>query len=117
MPFQKGKPRAATAGRRKGTPNKQAGAEIIARRIVEDEEYQKNLLLRARAGDLAPAVETMLSHYLYSRAAESVRDEEQLTTASLEVLDKHAGSSEAQQEIRQAIEAYKAGGSPLRAVA
>ena len=51
-------------GRKKGVPNK-ATAEVRAAcvAIVDDPQYRKKLLARARAGTLPPAVECMLWHY------------------------------------------------------
>jgi len=42
-------------------------AEALAREIVEDIEYKKNLKIRAIAGVLPPAVENMLWAYAYTK--------------------------------------------------
>ena len=51
-------------GRRLGTPNKVTlEAMEAAAEIVDDPIYRRNLLKRARAGDLPPALEMMLWAY------------------------------------------------------
>ena len=68
---QKGTPK--TGGRQKGTPNK-ATLEVreACAAIVDDAAYQRNLLTRARAGDLPPAVECMLWHYRFGKPKERI---------------------------------------------
>lgn len=50
----------------------QSAAKNIAAAIIDDEQYRSMLLLRARAGDLPPAMETMLWHYRFGKPAEHV---------------------------------------------
>jgi len=52
------------SGRKAGTPNK-ATQEVkdLAGSIIRDPVYRKNLIARAKAGVLPPAVEVMLFHY------------------------------------------------------
>lgn len=49
-----------------------AEARAFARQIVEDPEYRKALLIRARNGYLAPALETMLWAYVYGKPPERI---------------------------------------------
>lgn len=42
-------------------------AKAFCLRLVSDREYQKNLRIRWRAGDLPPQVETMIWHYAYGQ--------------------------------------------------
>lgn len=57
-----------TGGRKLGSRNKRSsGAEALALNILEDPRYRKNLKDRALAGELAPAVETMLFYFLYGK--------------------------------------------------
>ena len=60
-------------GRKKGVPNK-ATAEVRAAcvAIVDDPQYRKKLLARARAGTLLPAVECMLWHYAKGKPKDQV---------------------------------------------
>jgi hypothetical protein len=71
-PGQSGNPR----GRQKGVPNR-ATQEVreIARAIVDDAEYRRSLLTRIRKGKLAPAVESLLWHYVYGKPKETVAHE------------------------------------------
>ena len=62
-----------TGGRRKGTPNKvTAEARAVCAAILDDPTYRTNLTARARAGALAPAVETMLWHYAFGKPKDSL---------------------------------------------
>lgn len=67
-PGQSGNPE----GRKKGVPNK-ATREVrqLARRLVEDREYQANVRQRLRAGE-AGALEPLLWHYAYGKPKEVV---------------------------------------------
>lgn len=67
----KGTPK--TGGRAKGTPNK-ATVEVreVARRLVEDPEYQDRFKRRLLAGELAPGVEQMLWAYAYGKPKETI---------------------------------------------
>ena len=57
-----------TGGRQIGSRNKRSsGAETLARDILEDPTYLAKLKARAFAGELAPAVETMLFYFLYGK--------------------------------------------------
>jgi hypothetical protein len=49
-----------------------SAAKAIAGEILDDPEYRKMFKLRAIAGDLPPAVETLLWHYRYGKPAEHV---------------------------------------------
>lgn len=106
------------AGRPQGakTKNKE-GAEFLARTVLTDPEYQATLLTRARAGTLAPAIESMLWHYLWGKPTEARRDDDVFLATLLDVMTKHASSPDAQREIREVIEAFTTGGQALRAVA
>lgn len=59
-------------GRPKGVPNK-ANQDIrdAARKLLEDEEYQRSLALRLKRGD-APHMETLLHHYGYGKPKETL---------------------------------------------
>ncbi len=62
-----------TGGRQKGTPNKAtAEARSICTAILGDPTYRATLLVRAHAGTLPPAVETMLWHYAYGKPTDIV---------------------------------------------
>ena len=60
-------------GRKKGVPNK-ATAEVRAAcaAIVDDPTYRRQLIARAQAGTLAPAVECMLWHYAKGKPKDRV---------------------------------------------
>ncbi len=60
-------------GRKKGVPNK-ATAEVRAAcvAIVDDPQYRKTLLARARAGTLPPAVECMLWYFAKGKPKDPV---------------------------------------------
>lgn len=66
---KKGAPR--TGGRQRGTLNR-ATSEVkaAATAIVDDPAYRLKLRLRALAGDLPPALETMLWHYAKGKPVE-----------------------------------------------
>jgi len=70
--FQKGKPRAMTAGRKTGTPNK-ATADIkeFARTVLTSAEYRKAVTDRIVRGK-APVIEKLLYHYAFGRPVERV---------------------------------------------
>jgi len=60
-----------TGGRRKGTSNKvTAEAKAVCAAIVDDPTYRTKLIARAKAGELAPAIEAMLWHYAYGKPKE-----------------------------------------------
>ncbi len=62
-----------TGGRRNGTSNKvTAEAKAVCAAIVDDPTYRKKLIARAKAGELAPAIEAMLWHYAYGKPKEQV---------------------------------------------
>ena len=67
LPGRSGNP----GGRKRGTPNK---ATLAVRdacgAIVEDAIYRRQLLVRARAGELPPTVECLLWHYRYGKPKE-----------------------------------------------
>lgn len=105
-------------GSRKGIPNKRsAGIEAFARSIVENPDYQTNLLKRAQGGELAPPVETMLFAYAYGKPTEQARDDQVFIEQLLAVVLKYADTPAARQDIRAVIEAHTTGGPGLRAVA
>ena len=64
--------RGGSRGRPKGVPNK-ASAEIreAARRLLEDEAYQRGLSVRLIKGR-APHMETLLYHYAYGKPKETM---------------------------------------------
>jgi hypothetical protein len=49
-----------------------SAAKSIAAEIIDDPEYRRMLKLRANAGDLPPAVETMLWHFRFGKPTEHV---------------------------------------------
>lgn len=71
------------------TPAVKREAQVFARGILESDEYRAKLRTRALAGDLPPAVETMLWHYAYGKPAETLNvntgaeDYSALTTTEL----------------------------------
>ncbi len=63
----------AGPGRKKGVPNRAtAEAKAICAAIVDNSTYRKNLMARAMAGELSPAVEAMLWAYAYGKPKELV---------------------------------------------
>jgi len=61
------------AGKKPGTPNRvTVVAREVAAEIVDDPEYRTRLKARALAGELAPAVESMLFHYRFGKPKERV---------------------------------------------
>jgi len=71
-------------GRPAGVPNKATTAvRQVCAAIIEDPTYCANLLKRARAGALAPAVECLLWHYRYGRPKHQVEVEEKMTLGRL----------------------------------
>jgi hypothetical protein len=65
-------------GRPKGVPNKATlEAKQACAEIVDDPIYRAKLLARARAGKLAPAMETLLWYYAKGKPKETIeyRDE------------------------------------------
>lgn len=73
-----------------GVPTRRAEFRAFARKVVEDEDYQKNLLERAKEGSLSPAVERLLLEAAYC----SVK------------VDEQGGAEEARRakEMREGIE-------------
>jgi hypothetical protein len=69
-------------GRKKGVPNR-ATTEVkaIYAAIVDDPTYRKTLVARAKAGELAPALEAMLWHYGYGKPKEQVQHAGGITVA------------------------------------
>ena len=64
--------RGGSPGRPKGVRNRATlEAKAAAALIVDDPKYRDNLLRRARAGRLAPAMETTLWHYAKGRPKEA----------------------------------------------
>lgn len=72
-PFEKGKPRAAKAGRKKGTGNAVShDMKTFLTRFVEgDEEYKKALMGRLREGR-APQIELLAHHYSGGKPTETI---------------------------------------------
>ena len=71
-----------TGGRRTGTPNKiTVEAKAVCAAIVDDPTYRKKLIARAKAGELAPAIEAMLWHYAYGKPKELVEHSGEVTVA------------------------------------
>ncbi len=70
MPFKKGEPRPAKAGRRKGTPNK-VTVEIKqrARALLESPDYMDTLPARILT---CPHLETLLYHYAYGKPKQEI---------------------------------------------
>ncbi len=48
------------------------GEGAVCAAIVDDPTYRKKLIARAKAGELAPAIEAMLWHYAYGKPKERV---------------------------------------------
>ena len=72
-----------TGGRRKGTSNKvTAEAKAVCAAIVDNPTYRKKLVARAKAGELAPAIEAMLWHYAYGKPKELVEHSGAVDTVS-----------------------------------
>lgn len=62
-----------TGGRTKGTPNKSTtDVAAVARELLDDADYRQMFKTRLKAGDLAPAVESMLWHYAYGKPPDSL---------------------------------------------
>lgn len=74
--FLKGQPKVPGSGRKRGTVNK-ATEQVreMARRIVDDPQYQETLLSRARFGELSPLMERVLWEYAYGRPPEKIAEE------------------------------------------
>jgi len=69
-PFQPGDPR---AGRPAGVQNKVTlEAREIARNMISNEEYRKNLEARFNAGECAPPIEALIWHYAFGKPKETV---------------------------------------------
>jgi hypothetical protein len=118
MAWPKGKPRPPGAGRHKGSRNKKNEAiEAITGAILYDKTYQDNLKKRAVDGLLAPGLEVMLFHYQFGKPVEVQRDDERFVNDLLAIIMKHASSPDALHEIQEAVNAYRASGATLRAVA
>jgi len=47
-------------------------AQSHAKKILESPDYVRNLETRAKAGNLAPAVEAMLWHYAFGKPVETI---------------------------------------------
>ncbi len=78
-----------TGGRRKGTSNKvTAEAKAVCAAIVDDPTYRKKLIARAKAGELAPAIEAMLWHYAYGKPKEQVEHSGSVKTVA-KVVHEH----------------------------
>jgi hypothetical protein len=114
MGWPKGKLRGSGTGvgRKFGSHDKRSeGIAGFARSIIEDPIYQANFRERAHGGSLAPALETMLYHYAYGRPRDQQPDDQAFVEQLMTVVLKHAGSPQAQQEIREVLEAHA---SPAR---
>lgn len=84
-PFVKGDPR---AGRPRGVANK-ATVEVksLAQGLLSSPEYQASLVARLNAGELAPAVESLLWHYAYGKPKETVEVTGDGAPASLTIIE------------------------------
>ena len=77
MAWPKGKPlpngKVPGSGRKVGTPNKrQSDAAVFAASILEDPTYLENLRDRVLTGQVSPAMEVLLFHYLYGKPKDYV---------------------------------------------
>lgn len=82
-------------GRPKGKSNKAtADAKAACGLIVDDPEYRKKLRERALAGDLPPAVETMLWHYAKGKPKETLALESDIPPFILRIEDGDSDESE-----------------------
>ena len=62
-----------TGGRKRGTPNRATGdVRECCAKLVADPAYLAALRRRLLAGELAPAVETMLWHFAFGRPKDSL---------------------------------------------
>ena len=78
----KGTPK--TGGRKKGVPNKATvEAKQACAEIVDDPHYRARLVERARAGALAPAVETMLWYDAKGKPKETIDHQNSRQFASM----------------------------------
>ena len=59
-----------------------AEAKAVCAAIVDDPAYRKKLIARAKAGELAPAIEAMLWHYAYGKPKEQVEHSGTVETVS-----------------------------------
>ncbi len=59
-----------------------AEAQAVCAAIVDDPAYRKKLIARAKAGELAPAIEAMLWHYAYGKPKEQVEHSGTVETVS-----------------------------------
>ncbi|MHC4371488.1 MAG: hypothetical protein ACYSW8_28060 [Planctomycetota bacterium] len=67
---KKGTPKTPGSGRKKGSKNKQTiEVKEMARELLENKDYQRNLLKRLKAGELPPQLETLLYHYRFGKPA------------------------------------------------
>jgi hypothetical protein len=98
MPRPKGTPK--TGGRRKGTPNKTTvQARTTAAEIVDDPVCLRNLLVRARAGTLAPPLELMLWHRAKGKPPDG-----QESTSSVDVDASTLDTSELKTRLADALD-------------
>lgn len=71
-------------GRPKGVPNRTTlDARRFCSSIVDDPTYRRKLLERARAGELAPAVESLLWHYAHGRPKAEIEFAGKTTTVNI----------------------------------
>jgi hypothetical protein len=113
MPFHKGQPRPPTSGRKRGSHNKAHGeVHTVARSILEHPQYQDNLLRRALAGELPPAMEILLYHYAYGKPVDVSRNDQLFIEDLIAVVWQQVTSAEGHRAIRAVVDAH-ACGAPL----
>lgn len=85
MPFKKGQ-----GGRAKGTRNKNTvDVQAVCRAMVDDLVYRKKLKVRLLAGELPPAVETMLWHYAHGKPKETVEHSGEIQMPAQVIFELH----------------------------
>jgi hypothetical protein len=107
--FQFRKGGTATDAGRNGGMSTSKRAQRLAQQIVEDPEYRRKLLERARTGKLAPAVEVALMAYAWGKPKESsdaeVRDLSAVLTEmpTEDLMARHHALASRLSELRQLV--------------